>query len=81
METQEWLDSHQSEEAEVYQVKLALQEIVSPLLSKLHQVVVICQAEGMPGMPGMNMEEMMRNMGVLLPAYHRVIFISIWKVD
>ena len=70
--TEEWLDSHQSEEAEVYQGKTkALQEIVSPILSKLHQAAGggMPEAEGMPGgMPGgMNMEEMMRNMGGAMP--------------
>ena len=46
LNTEEWLDSHQSEEAEVYQGKTkALQEIVSPILSKLHRLlVVVCQS-------------------------------------
>jgi hypothetical protein len=66
------LDSHQTEDAEVYQGKTKdLQEIISPLMTKLHEAAGGPASEGtepaggMPGgMPGgMNMEEMMKNMG------------------
>jgi len=66
----EWLDSHQTEDAEVYQGKTKdLQEIISPLMTKLHEAAggggategTEPPAGGMPG--GMNMEEMMKNMG------------------
>ena len=62
--TEEWLDSHQSEDAEVYQSKTkTLQEIVTPIMSKLHQSSDEMPGDG-AGMPsGMNMEEMMKNMG------------------
>jgi heat shock protein 1/8 len=69
----EWLDSHQTEDAEVYQGKTkGLQEIISPLMTKLHEAAGAGPtsegtepAGGMPGgMPGgMDMEEMMKNMG------------------
>ena len=47
---EEWLDSHPVEEAEVYQSRTkSLQEVVSPVMSKLHEAA----ASGMPGgMPG-----------------------------
>ena len=56
--TEEWLDSHSNEEAEVYQSKTkALQEIVSPIMSKLHETATGGMPGGMPdfsGMPGGN---------------------------
>jgi hypothetical protein len=59
----EWLDSHQTEDAEVYQGKTKdLQEIISPLMTKLHEAAG--STEGAPGAPAPEgMEEMMKNMG------------------
>ena len=49
----EWLDSHPAEDADVYQSKTkSLQEVVSPLMSKLHEAATGGMPGGMPGGSG-----------------------------
>ena len=51
---EEWLDSHPVEEAEVYQSRTkSLQEVVSPVMSKLHEAASSGMPGGMPDMGGM----------------------------